>query len=254
MYRPKVSIVTTTYNDRESLKKTIDQVLRQDYGNLEYIIVDGGSTDGTLEVIREAEDRLGGRLCWISEPDSGIYDGLNKGFRMATGEILGCCFDEFAGPDVISKMVELVEREGTDGVHGDLCYMEGERVVRRWHQGQGHIRYGWMPGHPTLYLRREVYETYGYYKTDYRISADYEFMIRCSSSPQPASSCWRRGLSPPGACGSSRRTSPPFRTAPRQPPSPPRTPRPRRPRAPRTTISTRTTAIWARCPPSPALR
>ncbi len=178
MYRPKVSIVTTTYNDRESLKKTIDQVLRQDYGNLEYIIVDGGSTDGTLEVIREAEDRLGGRLCWISEPDSGIYDGLNKGFRMATGEILGCCFDEFAGPDVISKMVELVEREGTDGVHGDLCYMEGERVVRRWHQGQGHIRYGWMPGHPTLYLRREVYETYGYYKTDYRISADYEFMIR----------------------------------------------------------------------------
>ena len=178
MYSPKVSIVTTTYNDRESLKKTIDQVLRQDYGNLEYIIVDGGSTDGTLEVIREAEDRLGGRLCWISEPDSGIYDGLNKGFRMATGEILGCCFDEFAGPDVISKMVELVEREGTDGVHGDLCYMEGERVVRRWHQGQGHIRYGWMPGHPTLYLRREVYETYGYYKTDYRISADYEFMIR----------------------------------------------------------------------------
>ena len=159
MYRPKVSIVTTTYNDRESLKKTIDQVLRQDYGNLEYIIVDGGSTDGTLEVIREAEDRLGGRLCWISEPDSGIYDGLNKGFRMATGEILGCCFDEFAGPDVISKMVELVEREGTDGVHGDLCYMEGERVVRRWHQGQGHIRYGWMPGHPPLYLRREVYET-----------------------------------------------------------------------------------------------
>ncbi len=178
MRKPKVSIVTTTYNDRDSLKKTVDQVLRQDYENLEYIIVDGGSTDGTLEEIQEAKGKLGERLLWISEPDSGIYDGLNKGFRMATGEILGCCFDEFAGPDVISRMVEIIEREGTDGVHGDLCYMEGERVVRRWHQGQGRIRYGWMPGHPTLYLRREVYENFGYYKTDYRISADYEFMIR----------------------------------------------------------------------------
>ena len=172
MRKPKVSIVTTTYNDRDSLKKTVDQVLRQDYENLEYIIVDGGSTDGTLEEIQEAKGKLGERLLWISEPDSGIYDGLNKGFRMATGEILGCCFDEFAGPDVISRMVAIIEREGTDGVHGDLCYMEGDRVVRRWHQGQGRIRYGWMPGHPTLYLRREVYETFGYYKTDYRISAD----------------------------------------------------------------------------------
>ena len=178
MRKPKVSIVTTTYNDRDSLKKTVDQVLRQDYENLEYIIVDGGSTDGTLEEIQEAKGKLGERLLWISEPDSGIYDGLNKGFRMATGEILGCCFDEFAGPDVISRMVAIIEREGTDGVHGDLCYMEGDRVVRRWHQGQGRIRYGWMPGHPTLYLRREVYENFGYYKTDYRISADYEFMIR----------------------------------------------------------------------------
>ena len=175
---PKVSVITATYNDASNLKRIMDQVARQDYENLEYIIVDGGSTDGTLEEIQEAKGKLGERLLWISEPDSGIYDGLNKGFRMATGEILGCCFDEFAGPDVISRMVAIIEREGTDGVHGDLCYMEGDRVVRRWHQGQGRIRYGWMPGHPTLYLRREVYETFGYYKTDYRISADYEFMIR----------------------------------------------------------------------------
>lgn len=178
MHKPKVSIVTTTYNDRESLRRTIDQVRQQDYENLEYIIVDGGSADGTLEEIRKAERGFGERLRWISEPDSGIYDALNKGLRMATGEILGCCFDQFAGTDVISKMVEIMQKEGTDGVHGDLCYMEGDRVVRLWHQGQGKIRYGWMPGHPTLYLRREVYETFGYYKTDYRISADYEFMIR----------------------------------------------------------------------------
>lgn len=178
MEKPKVSIVTATYNDRENLKKTIRQVRSQDYENIEYIVVDGGSKDGTLEVIEEAAEQFGERLKWISEPDEGIYDALNKGMRMASGEILGCCFDEFASPDVVSKMVDIMEREGTDGVHGDLDYVDGERVVRHWHQGQGQIWLGWMPGHPTLYLRRQVYENFGYYRTDYRISADYEFMIR----------------------------------------------------------------------------
>ncbi|MCI8333889.1 MAG: glycosyltransferase [Lachnospiraceae bacterium] len=178
MESPKVSIVTTTYNDRENLEKIIRQVRSQDYENLEYIIVDGGSADGTLEVIREAQKDFGQRLKWISQPDKGIYDALNKGLKMSSGEILGCCFDEFAGPDVVAKMVDIMEREGTDGVHGDLDYVDGDRVVRRWRQGQGKLVFGWMPGHPTLYLRRSVYENFGYYRTDYRISADYEFMIR----------------------------------------------------------------------------
>ena len=166
MHKPKVSIVTTTYNDKESLEKTICQIRQQDYENLEYIIVDGGSTDGTREVIEKAGKEFAERLLWISEPDKGIYDALNKGLSMASGDILGCCFDQFAEKDVISKMVDVILKENTDGVHGDLCYMDGERIVRRWHQGQGKIRYGWMPGHPTLYLRREVYERFGYYKTD----------------------------------------------------------------------------------------
>ena len=153
MENPKVSIITTTYNDKENLKKIIAQVKNQDYENIEYVIVDGGSTDGTLEVIAEAAEYFGDRLKWISEKDKGIYD-------------------------VISKMVAIMEKEGTDGVHGDLYYMEGDKVVRYWHQGQGNIRFGWMPGHPTLYLRKSVYDKYGLYKTDYRISADYEFMIR----------------------------------------------------------------------------
>ncbi len=178
MESPKVSIVTTTYNDRENLEKIIRQVRSQDYENLEYIIVDGGSADGTLEVIRQAQKDFGQRLKWISQPDKGIYDALNKGLKMSSGEILGCCFDEFAGPDVVAKMVDIMEREGTDGVHGDLDYVDGDRVVRRWRQGQGKLVFGWMPGHPTLYLRRSVYENFGYYRTDYRISADYEFMIR----------------------------------------------------------------------------
>ncbi len=174
----KVSIITTTYNDSANLRKTIRQIEAQDYANIEYIIVDGASKDDTLEVIADAKERFGDRLVWISEKDSGIYDAINKGLRLATGDFIGLCFDQFAAPDVISKMVSIMEKEGTDGVHGDLNYVDGEKIVRKWRQGQGNIRTGWMPGHPTLYLRKEVYETYGLYKTDYRISADYEYMIR----------------------------------------------------------------------------
>ncbi len=175
---PKVSVITTTYNDAANLKRIMEQVAGQDYENLEYIIVDGGSTDGTKELIERIQKRLPGKVRWISESDQGIYDALNKGIRLATGDIIGCCFDRFADKNVLSRMVEVMEREKTDGVHGDLYYMDGERIVRRWHQGQGSIRSGWMPGHPTLYLRREVYETFGGYKTNYRIAADYEFMVR----------------------------------------------------------------------------
>lgn len=175
---PKVSVITTTYNDAGNLQRIMEEVAGQDYRNLEYIIVDGGSTDGTMELIRQMEEELPGKVRWISEPDTGIYDAINKGIRMATGDIIGCCFDRFADGGVISRMVEVMRREGTDGVHGDLYYMDGEKIVRRWHQGQGSIRSGWMPGHPTLYLRKEVYQRYGLYKTDYRIAADYEFMVR----------------------------------------------------------------------------
>ena len=174
----KVSIITTTYNDSAALRKTIGQIKAQDYPNIEYIIVDGASKDDTLDVIREAESYFGDRLIWISEKDKGIYDAINKGLKLATGDIVGTCFDRFASPDVISKMVAIMEREGTDGVHGDLDYTDGDKIVRKWRQGQGNIRTGWMPGHPTLYLKKEVYEKYGVYKTDYRISADYEYMIR----------------------------------------------------------------------------
>lgn len=174
----KVSIITTTYNDSAALRKTVEQVKNQDYENIEYIIVDGASTDDTMDVIMEAKEHFGERLRWISEKDHGIYDAINKGLKLATGDYIGTCFDQFAGNDVISKMIAIMEKEGTDGVHGDLDYMDGEKIVRKWRQGQGNIRKGWMPGHPTLYLKREVYEKYGLYKTDYRISADYEYMIR----------------------------------------------------------------------------
>jgi len=174
----KVSIITTTYNDCENLAKIIERVKEQDYSNIEYVIVDGASKDDTIKVIEEAQAYFGDRLKWISEPDQGIYDAINKGIRLATGDIIGTCFDTFTSKDVISKMVQTIEKEQTDGVHGDLNYVDGERIVRRWRMGQGDVRFGWMPAHPTLYLKKEVYETYGLYKEDYRIAADYEYMLR----------------------------------------------------------------------------
>lgn len=175
---PKVSVVTTTYNDIENLKRILAEVKKQTYPNIEHIIVDGGSTDGTVELLKELEEKEPGRISWMSEKDNGIYDAINKGICMATGEIVGCCFDRYADEGVLMRMVEIMEKEGTDGVHGDLCYMDGDRIVRKWHQGQGVIRSGWMPGHPTLYLKKEVYDRFGLYRTDYRISGDYEFMVR----------------------------------------------------------------------------
>lgn len=175
---PKVSVVTTTYNDIENLKRILAEVKKQTYPNIEHIIVDGGSTDGTVDLLKELEEKEPGRISWMSEKDNGIYDAINKGIRMATGDIVGCCFDRYADEGVLMRMVEIMEKEGTDGVHGDLCYMDGDRIIRKWHQGQGVIRSGWMPGHPTLYLKKEVYDKFGLYRTDYRISGDYEFMVR----------------------------------------------------------------------------
>lgn len=175
---PKVSVVTTTYNDIENLKRILAEVKKQTYPNIEHIIVDGGSTDGTVDLLKELEEKEPGRISWMSEKDNGIYDAINKGICMATGDIVGCCFDRYADEGILMRMVEIMEKEGTDGVHGDLCYMDGDRIVRKWHQGQGVIRSGWMPGHPTLYLKKEVYDKFGLYRTDYRISGDYEFMVR----------------------------------------------------------------------------
>lgn len=175
----KVSIITATYNDAQNLRRIMYQVAKQDYEDIEYIIVDGASTDETPQVLEEARTLFGEQVRILSEPDQGIYSAINKGLRMASGELVGCCFDEYAHAHVVSRMVETIRKEGTDGVHGDLLYMDGERVVRKWHQGQGKLRFGWMPGHPTFYIRRSIYEKYGYYKEDYKVSADYEFMVRC---------------------------------------------------------------------------
>lgn len=175
----KVSVITTTFNDCENLKKIISRVAKQDYPNLEYIIVDGGSSDNTVEIIKEAEQLFVNGITWISEPDKGIYDAINKGIKLATGDIVGVMFDEFADNTILSQMINKIEETGADGVHGDINYVdENGRIIRKWRMGQGALRTGHMPGHPTLYLKKDVYKRFGLYKTEYKIAADYEFMIR----------------------------------------------------------------------------
>ena len=185
--KPLVSIITVAYNSVDDLKRSLPLLMAQDYPNIESIIIDGGSVDGSLDYIsefankfeRSAEDNV--RKCkWISEKDDGIYSAINKGIGMASGEIIGCYWDMYSSEHVISDIVKVICDEKTDGAHGDLLYVDDEgRTVRKWKVGQGTIRTGWLPGHPTMYLKRYVYETYGVYDTDYRIASDYEFMVRC---------------------------------------------------------------------------
>ncbi len=178
----KISVITMTYKDPEHLLETAATVLQQDHPDLEYIIIDGGCDEETREAIRRIEEKMktrSGTFSYVSEPDHGLYDALNKGIDKATGDLVGLMCDKFADKSVLSRMAEIVTKEGTDGVHGDLDYVEDGRVVRRWRMGQGKLEDGWMPAHPTLYLKREVYERYGRYRTDLSIAADYEFMVRC---------------------------------------------------------------------------
>lgn len=182
--------MVTVYNVKKTFPVTLRSIEEQDYPDLEVVIVDGGSTDGTVELIKEFAARMkvrqGRSVRWVSEPDNGLYDAMNKAFAMSDGDVVAVCNDKLCKPETISKMIGALERGGTDcvGVHADLVYVEGERVIREWRMGQGRISEGWMPGHPTLFLRRTVYEKYGAYDTSYRCAADYEFMVRFLKEPE----------------------------------------------------------------------
>ncbi len=176
----KLSLLLTTFNSSENLKKTLDSIERQDYRDIEVVIKDGGSTDGTLDIIKDYEGSSKYDVKWKTCPDTGIYDALNQAIEMTTGDVIACCNDEYIRDDSVSLMMGLLDSHPECvGAHADLVYSTPEGVKRYWHMGeQKSLLLGWMPGHPTLYLRREIYDRYGLYKTDYRISADYEFMIR----------------------------------------------------------------------------
>lgn len=176
----KVSLILTTYNSAENLSRTLESIEQQDYPNIEVNIKDGGSTDDTLSIIDAYAKSSRNKVNWTTGPDKGIYDAMNQGYALSTGEIIVFFNDLFVKTDAVSIMAQQLETHPEcSGAHADLIYATDEKIIRYWKMGpQKSIRKGWMPGHPTLFLRREVYETYGLYDTKYRCSADYEFMVR----------------------------------------------------------------------------
>lgn len=174
----RVSLIMTTYNSKDNFIKSYESIRQQTWPDIEVVVVDGASTDGTKEEI-EKRAKSDSSLRWISEKDSGIYNALNKGIRMAEGDVIAIFNDLYLCETAVEQYVRTIEETHCDGAHSDLIYADEQgKIIRKWHMGEGDIRSGWMPGHPTLYLKKEIYEKYGLYKEDYRCAADYEFMVR----------------------------------------------------------------------------
>jgi len=179
----KVSLITVTYNTATYLPHCIESVLNQTYPDIEYILIDGNSTDGTQEIIQAHEDRL---AYWVSEPDTGIYDAMNKGIRQATGDMIGMlnADDFYVNPSVIQNVVRKFTTNEIDALYGDVVFVDAEQTekVKRYYPGKGfspqQMRRGMMPPHPTFFVKRNLYEQYGLFDTSYEICADYEFMVR----------------------------------------------------------------------------
>jgi len=171
------------YNGIAHLEQTILSVLNQDYDNIEYIIIDGGSTDGTVELIKEYEDKI---AYWVSEPDGGIYDAMNKGIEAANGDIVGILNsdDFYYNQDVLSKVAKVFEETNCDCLYGDLVFVnkgDARKIVRYWKSGKFEknlMTKGWMLPHPTFFVKKEIYQKYGLYNTSLKSAADYEMILR----------------------------------------------------------------------------
>jgi len=179
----KISVLTVVYNRVDTIATAIQSVTNQIHPNVEHVVVDGGSSDGTLSAINAAKIPS---MSVLSEPDDGIYDALNKAIALSSGDIIGTVHsdDFFAHNRVLSTVADVLQNSAVDGVYGDLQYVAAQdpsKIIRHWRAGQyspSNLRRGWMPPHPTLYLRREVFERWAVYDTQYRISADYDAMLR----------------------------------------------------------------------------
>lgn len=179
----KVSIVTVVYNCASTISGCIESVLNQDYHDVEYIVVDGASKDGTVDIVKQYGDRI---AKFVSEKDKGIYDAMNKGIKMATGDVVGIlnADDFFYSNDTISKIVAAFEAEkDLDATIADIVFVNADNTrilrhynARKWRPAK--FAWGYMPPHPSFFCKRAIFDELGYYKTDYKIAADYELLIR----------------------------------------------------------------------------
>jgi glycosyltransferase involved in cell wall biosynthesis len=179
----KISIITVSFNSVITIRDTIESIISQDYNNIEYIIIDAGSNDGTLDIIKEYKEHIS---YFISEADNGIYDGMNKGIAAATGDIVGILNSDDFYPNsfVISNVASTFEKQVCDAVYGDLVYVkffDTDKIIRYWQSGEytvKKIKNGWMLPHPTFFVKKHLYDKYGYYNTDFKTAADYEMVLK----------------------------------------------------------------------------
>jgi glycosyltransferase len=179
----KISLITPVFNNASEIEETLHSVFSQDIPNLEYIVIDGGSTDGTLDILKKYSDKIS---ILVSEKDKGLYHALNKGFSIASGDILGLIHsgDLFAQNDILKKIGSKFIESDIDVLYGDLVYVQKiqpSKIVRYWKSGNfsnGRLAWGWVPPHPSLFMKREHYQKLGPFNTDYKISADYDLMLR----------------------------------------------------------------------------
>lgn len=178
----KISIITVSYNSAKTIRDTIDSVAIQDYHSVEHIVVDGGSNDGTTEIITHSPSIA----TYVSESDQGIYDAMNKGIAMASGEIIGIlnADDFYTSDNVLSQVAKVFEDPCVDACYADLVYVRQDNpdeIVRYWKSRSykpGLFRHGWMPAHPTFFCRKSVYERFGKFDLNYKIAADVELLFR----------------------------------------------------------------------------
>jgi glycosyltransferase involved in cell wall biosynthesis len=184
MIKPEVSIITVSFYSSRTISDTIQSVLSQSYPNIEYIIIDGSSADGTTDIIKSFGKKISK---YISEPDNGIYDAINKGIRLASGDIVGILNsdDFFYNKDVIQRVVNAFQEDNNlEAIFGDVVFVDPVRTskIARYYSSEkfnpNKFKFGYMPAHPSFYVRRDLFEKFGYYKTDYKIAADFELLLR----------------------------------------------------------------------------